>query len=645
MVALAPFQLDDSIRLAWSPRERINVSTWADRHRVLQAEYSAEPGQFRTARTPYMAGVMDAFTDPDIEVIVFVKSSRVGGTEAINNMLGFAIDQEPGPILYVYPDEMAAKEELKERISKFIEHSPRLKAHIRHGGWKTATTLEVGSTHLYMAWATSPNTLIRRTIRNVFIDELDNCDMNAGKLGNTLLLAMDRTTTFRGRSKVVLPSTPSIPEASAWMTWKESDMRRFYVPCPKCGVYQFLKFAQIKVADGERDPDKIIHEGLAYYECEHCQEHLKYQKHQRWMVLRGVWIPDAQKPDEPLPLKRRSVVNRAVFDHPDRWTPSLLGDKPRKRKAGFHIWSGYSPWRSWDQILAKWFEVYRLTSEEKRVFKNSWLGEPWEDVVTQASSERMGEKVAVGLPRYEIPPAAGMLTVGVDIQADRIYYVVRAWGPFCESWLVDHGVRFSLDERRSVLTLLDELYLAMWNERPFKKEGKQYSFDYMFVDSGYRTRDIYRWCRNHQGTAACKGESRLTPQLVRKSAGSPKDKSAMVTDEARELWLVNGDIAKETLYTWSNTRGTGANRFHLHNEVDEDWIHQFTSEHQVMDSKKKRLIWVPRTIGRPNHYLDAEVYALAAAEVAGGLEIKRPPPPKAPKPKMEPIGPPRIAVR
>jgi hypothetical protein len=30
---------------------------------------------------------MDAFTDPEIEMLVFVKSARVGGTEAINNML------------------------------------------------------------------------------------------------------------------------------------------------------------------------------------------------------------------------------------------------------------------------------------------------------------------------------------------------------------------------------------------------------------------------------------------------------------------------------------------------------------------------------------------------------------------------------
>jgi phage terminase large subunit GpA-like protein len=541
-------------------------------------------------------------------------------------MLGYGIDQDPGPILYIYPDENAAKEELKERISAFIEKSPRLSSHIAHGGWKTATTLEVGASRLYMAWASSPQTLIRRTIKNVFADEIDNCDQQAGRLGNTLLLAQERTTTFKGRSKVVLPSTPTIPEASAWRSWKESDRRHYYVPCPKCGTYQILRFAQIKVDHGERDSNKIILNDLAYYECEHCEARLKYNKHQR-------------------PLKRRSIVKRAMFDHPNRWAPGLIGDKPLNRIAGFHIWSAYSPWRTWSQILGKWFDVCSLTSEEKRVFKNSWLGEPWEDVVTQASSERMAEKAAIGLPRRQIPKDAGMITIGVDVQADRIYWVARAWGPHCESWLIDHGTSLTLDqEKRSVLRLLDELYLMLWHDRPFKRGGG-YAFDYMFVDSGYRTRDIYRWCRNHPGTAPCKGESRLTPVLVRKSAGSPKDKSAMITDEARELWLVNADQAKETLYSWSNQRGSGPNRFHLHNETDEEWIHQFTAEHQVMDSKKQRLVWVPRTIGRANHYLDSEVYALAAAEVAGGLEIRSPP--ALPRQKVErpASGPPRVAVR
>jgi hypothetical protein len=41
------------------PDPDLTVSSWADRHRKLASRASAEPGQYRTARTPYMREIMD----------------------------------------------------------------------------------------------------------------------------------------------------------------------------------------------------------------------------------------------------------------------------------------------------------------------------------------------------------------------------------------------------------------------------------------------------------------------------------------------------------------------------------------------------------------------------------------------------------
>ena len=58
--------------------EDLTVSEWADKYRRLSAETSAEPGKWRTSRTPYLKEIMDSFTDPKVHDIVMVSSSQIG---------------------------------------------------------------------------------------------------------------------------------------------------------------------------------------------------------------------------------------------------------------------------------------------------------------------------------------------------------------------------------------------------------------------------------------------------------------------------------------------------------------------------------------------------------------------------------------
>ena len=53
---------------------------------MLSNRVSAEPGRCRTARTPYMRGIMDALSSRHpAQRVVFTKAAQVGATEAGNN--------------------------------------------------------------------------------------------------------------------------------------------------------------------------------------------------------------------------------------------------------------------------------------------------------------------------------------------------------------------------------------------------------------------------------------------------------------------------------------------------------------------------------------------------------------------------------
>ena len=97
--------------------EKLKVSEWSDKYRVLTSESSAEAGQWNTSRAEYQREIMDTFNDPHIERIVVMTSSQVGKTEIILNAIGYYIDQDASPILIVQPTLQMGQAFSKDRLS------------------------------------------------------------------------------------------------------------------------------------------------------------------------------------------------------------------------------------------------------------------------------------------------------------------------------------------------------------------------------------------------------------------------------------------------------------------------------------------------------------------------------------------------
>ena len=76
-------------RDAWRPPGDFTVSQWADKpgNRILDPDTSAEAGQYSSARTPYIRGPMDAFTDTEVEEIDVMSAGQVAKSTAIQNMI------------------------------------------------------------------------------------------------------------------------------------------------------------------------------------------------------------------------------------------------------------------------------------------------------------------------------------------------------------------------------------------------------------------------------------------------------------------------------------------------------------------------------------------------------------------------------
>ena len=250
------------------PPENITVTQWADKYRILDTRSSAMPGPWRTEHTPYLKGIMDEFNNCETEEIIYVKPTQVGGTECLQNMVGYIIQQDPAPTMIVYPTDKLAESVSDKRLQPMIRAAGSLKNKYMEN---ESTTLEIQFDNMYLtlAGSNSPSSLSSKAIKYLFLDEVDKYPGASKKEADPVSLARERTKTFHNR-KIFITSTPTLSDGHIWKAKEEADIEKHYfVPCPHCGEYIELIFSQIQFPKGE-DMSYADRAEFATYICQEC---------------------------------------------------------------------------------------------------------------------------------------------------------------------------------------------------------------------------------------------------------------------------------------------------------------------------------------------------------------------------------------
>lgn len=592
-----PIIWTDSIRMAWDLPADITVSQWADKTRVLDTKTSAEPGQWRTDRTPYLRGIMDAFNDPLVEDITIMASTQVGKTESLLNMMGYVIDQDPGPALLVMPRDEDAKSISVSRIRPMLELSGDLARHFtRNLDDVTKKEIQLDRMIVYFTGANSPAGLAQRPIRYLFMDETDKYPAFSGKEADPIKLATERTRTFWNR-KIVKVSTPTTKEGYIYREYEKSDKRKYFVPCPHCGEYQILVWDQVKFPANERDPEVIKEKKLAWYECMFCKGRISDSQKQK-MLLQGRWVPEACEIN-----KKGQITFEGV----------IVEDIPTSSRVGFWINALYSPWLTFSDIAAEWLGSYQFT-ELLMNFVNSWLAEVWEETLGTKKPEEYG-RLAQGYEAGTVPGNVIVLTGGVDVQKDHFYYTIRGWGYHQESWLVMAG---RCEEWEDVIRIMFKtLY-------PSEQPGIQpYPVRLTCIDSGYRPDEVYDVCRHWADLARpIKGKDHLNGIPFRVNNIEKFPGNGQPIPGGLLLWHLDTNYFKDKVARLvKNTSLDSPGGWHLYRDPAEEYLKQFCSEHKVpkRDRNKSRAKtiyeWQPVSSHAATHFWDCEIYGSAAAEM------------------------------
>jgi phage terminase large subunit GpA-like protein len=449
---------------------------------------------------------------------------------------------------------------------------------------------------LRVTGANSPAGLASDPVRYLLLDEVDKFPPFSGREADPVSLSMERTRTFWDR-RVVMTSTPTTRAGSIWREYELSDQRRFHVPCLGCGKFMILESENVRRPGDVRDPDMIEREDLARYICPRCKhEHQEVDK--RPMLARGRWVPAGAE-----------VTDGGV----------VVGDQ-NSRHRGYQLSALYSPWVSWSAVLA---EYLRAKDDVARYmnFVNSWLGWIWEERLEARDAADL-LALAAGHASGTVPKGTVVLTAGVDVQADLFYYAIRAWGYGEESWLVECG-RVETWE-----ALENAMFRREFKEHGGDEHAAKFSVRQAAIDSGYRTHEVYDFCRRWRAVARpVKGQERLAGMPI-KPVRVERDGRGVVIVGGLQLWHVDTNFFKDALAQfWSGDRDGAPARFHLHADPPDEYCRHLASEHKIVIRNRTgavKEVWSRRPGGGPNHWFDAEVYAMAAAHMLGVFGLRRP---------------------
>lgn len=565
---------------------RTTLSDWADRYRYMSLESNPTGGRWRTSTTPYLKEPLDCLTDEIHEEVVIMAPSQWGKSEVILNLVGYIIDRDPGPVLLIQETVDNARSWSSDRLTPMIRDTPCLRGKLSSGRGLKGTD-EVASNqvlhksfpggHITMVGSNSGAGLSMRPIRYLLGDEVDAWAPSAGDEGDQISLAEKRTVWFFNHKKVFISSPRLRATSRIEPRYLASDQRSLYLPCSRCGYYQLLMWQNLKweIQEGLPIPESV------HFLCVQCKREIE-EKHKHAMLRACEW--------------------RAKF--------------PERPVAGFHSWAAHCPVVPWATLALEYVRDHK-DPEKHKVFVNTRLARTWEEPGDAPAWEPLKERALIeGNPQWIVPDGVGFLTIGTDIQGDRIEYSVWGWGPGRESWLIGHDIIYGNTDSEAPFVEFEARAFI-----PYQQPSRNRPLTPLLagIDTGYNAQEVYNFCRTRSTYLyPVKGASAEQAPYLSTPTWQDIDHKGQKIKKGVRLWNLGVSNMKRNFYGRLRRRKPGPRFVHFPANLDnpDEYFKQLTAEKQVttVNDGYPRLEW-KKTYA--NEVLDCANYALGMAIIAG----------------------------
>jgi len=604
----------DLIARIWTPRVVPPIAEWVKSQRVVikAKENATYKGQcYDFDRFPAVGRLIFAFfEDPSARELFWLKHVQTAVTTAAFFAVAHCLVYDPGNIIYVMDTRDKAREKLRDNLKPIFAQIPQLdRAEETADTESTSTALRFDGGVLYIGGGHSTAALNSTPATVVVLDEAERHKIVSGT--TTISLGRDRLTGAEN-SKLIAFSKPEqearfengkyvLEEGTILHSeYLSGDQRKYFCACIHCGRSHELLWENIRFhhcnesLPGSEKPiwnkARILAE--TYYQCPHCDGKIREGEEKHRFILSGVWTPTKE-------------------GHSGRWSAhiSALTDIAFDSLA-------------WPRLALRWIDA-QGDPGKLRAFFNAILGLPEPRMRSVHTTQqhllrlipppgsndppRWRLRHTDGTFNRTIPLLASQIDfigMACDVQQSCIKFVVRAFMKDGRSLLLDYG---RLPDLPDIRLYLDETLFSTLDG-----DGSVYRVYRCYVDTGYRTYDVYDLClsdpridgiRGEGVEARYKGdgEAWLLPCNTRTGQG------LYVIYIAASHWERYLGIECIQRYEVGRHR-PNAPAGHLPEDIGDDYLHEMTGMHEVWDSKRNRSRWEKLNSQTVVDYWDCEKY-------------------------------------
>lgn len=604
------------------PRQRPSLLDWMQNNYMLSGGTSAVEGLWSIEYTPYFKQPAEWLSDTTTREVWIYACAQSGKTTMGTGFVGYIVDCAAGPTLLIMPSKDDVKNRVEARIRPMFAANEDL---LRRVGGRVKNIFigkqtVLDNMILYIGWPTTPQALADKPVCYIIADETGKYPPFVGLEADPISLMRKRQRWFKGRSKLLGMTTPVTQDDLSDQAYGLGDCCDWWVPCVHCKKWHQIEWENVKI---ERKADKSWYADSAYsrgkhafYECPVCRK--AWTEDDRFKaVCGGRFVPAGCRLDESgkligtaSPTSYRSCRIHALMLHPMVETVrSLVVEFVRAQRA-----------KSAGNI------------EPLKDFWNSQLARPWREERATTDIEVLKRHIGK-YAKTKVPVGVQMLTAGIDVQLDHVYFMVVGWGYLGECWTI-FETRIETGPTDNVENLVKVLpYLTMRFEL-LSDDTKVMRIAMAGIDRQYNAETVDAFCVRCLGTVPVipvAGDDKLQRQnwAVGKTAGG-----------TLKLYRLNTTAYKDAVWrTYFEAVVPGPGYGHLHSETEYVVMQHMTSEKKTIERKAGRIKWIGWVIkvpGRPNHYWDCIYIARAVADIAGLWMLPDPDAPK--KEDVTPIG-------
>lgn len=598
----AELPLWPEMRVAIEPPPLLDAATFAERFLYLPSGSSERAGKFSFATAPFQREVLSELSNPSNRQVVLQWPPQVGKTTVLMAWVAWIARCHPTQVLWTLPEWDDVGYTFTERWAKVVAATPELEKLCPRGVDEAVSRRRCVLSNefsLHGASGRSANSMRGKPIQFAVSDEVSAWPVIA-KLTegtNPIDLVDNRLGAFRRRLHL-LASTPVLADDPFDQAYSDTDDRRFWLPCPRCGTFQRLEERQLRWRT-DVEPRDVREHGEARYLCTSC-EHPIADEEKIPAMQRGVWAPAAAEVDP-----RTGRHDRVPTDTP-----------------GFHLSALYSPTARWCDYAAALARARKHPARHAQALENYWRVRGWRPTVTGVEASPSSRRIAYR--RGVIPETYLLLTAGVDVQADYLVWVIRAWGWDEQSWLVDHGTAADWPALDAVLFADPPAWEVgpvpdLDDESPVPPRPRKPRLFRVCVDAadGNRADEVYAYARERRTVVVPArgndGKRMATP--FRLGRLTPKTRIKAAVGQQYVTWANPHYFAKLTAGMTAERGARGA--WWVPTDVDEDYLAQLAATRLVARKKADGSVVEEWQEGDANHYFDAECMAWVAAELAG----------------------------